>query len=214
MRWISPVLLFLSIGTVSLGSAEPELTTTGKPVLLPDLVIDTTSFGPAFCLNIDVRNIGSGSKPSGSAVTYQLDAMYHNPERSRTVTGTLTDLTPIEIPSNSDRATAICDVSGDAINAYRMGLIRLTLNPTAGLPEVSTANNRAISPHPTGSERISRLPADRWLWAARVPTIRSLLMYVSKISAISDRKPCRGSWFELSRVVPALAPLRPTRFTI
>jgi len=154
MRWISPVLLFLSIGTVSMSSAEPESTATGKPLLLPDLVIDTTAFGPAFCLNIDVRNMGPGSKPAGSVVTYQLDATYHDPERSRTVTGILTDLTPIEIPSNSDRATAICDVSGDVINAYRVGLIRLTLNPTASLPEVSTANNSrdVTSPHWVGAD--------------------------------------------------------------
>jgi hypothetical protein len=141
MRWISPVLLFLSIGTISMSSAEPQPAVTGSPPLLPDLVIDNVAFGPAVCLNIDVRNIGPGSKPAGSVVTYQLDATYHDPEQSRTVTGTLTDLTPIEIPSQSDRATAICDVSGEAINAYRMGLIRLTLNPTASLPEVSTANN-------------------------------------------------------------------------
>jgi hypothetical protein len=49
VRWISPVLLFLSIGTLSMSSAEPESTATGKLLLLPDLVIDTTAFGPAFC---------------------------------------------------------------------------------------------------------------------------------------------------------------------
>ncbi len=154
MRWISPLLLLLSIGTVSMSSAEPQSVVQGSPPLLPDLVIDNVAFGPAVCLNLNVRNIGTGAKPAGSAVTYQLDATYHDPERSRTVTGTQTDLTPIEIPSHSDRATAICDASGDDINAYQMGLIRLTLNPTASLPEVSTAiNSRDItSPNWVGAD--------------------------------------------------------------
>jgi hypothetical protein len=194
MRWISPLLLFLSIGTVSMSSAEPQSVVQGSPPLLPDLDIDNVAFGPAVCLNLNVRNIGPGAKPAGSAVTYQLDATYHDPERSRTVTGTLTDLTPIEIPSQSDRATAICDASGDDINAYQMGLIRLTLNPTASLPEVSTANNSRdiTSPNWVGAD-IEIIGGS--LAVALVLMIRSFPMCVSKISAISGPKPCRGSLF-------------------
>jgi hypothetical protein len=69
MRWISPLLLFLSIGTVSMSSAEPQSVVQGSPPLLPDLVIDNVAFGPAVCLNLNVRNIGPGAKPAGSAVT-------------------------------------------------------------------------------------------------------------------------------------------------
>jgi hypothetical protein len=103
-------------------------------------------------------------------------------------------LTPIEIPSQSDRATAICDASGDDINAYQMGLIRLTLNPTASLPEVSTANNSRdiTSPNWVGAD-IEIIGGS--LAVALVLMIRSFPMCVSKISAISGPKPCRGSLF-------------------
>jgi hypothetical protein len=121
---------------------------------LPDLVIDALEFGPASCINARVRNIGPGSKAAGAVVSYRFDAAYHNPERSRTLRGTDALLTQFEIPSGWDRELVLCDVAGDAINAYRTGSVRLTVNPTGTLAEVSTLNNTrdATVPHWIGAD--------------------------------------------------------------
>ncbi len=150
---LAALLLSMCLLPVSCAFPRPN-GATRSPVLLPDLVIDSVGFGPAYCVNAVVRNIGPGPKPAGAVVTYQFDATYHDPERSRTLTGTDRFLTSYEIPSGWSRETGICDITGEAINAYRVGSIRLTVNPTGTLAELSTLNNsrEAAVPHWVGAD--------------------------------------------------------------